>query len=362
MGIRVLITCGGTGGHINPALSIAEGILEVAPDAVVEFCGREEGLEGDLIPKKGYVFHSIRAAAFPSRPSRKMFRALSAFRMGRRMAAQVIRDFRPNVVVGTGGFVCGPLLSAAAKAGIPFVIHEQNALPGRANRLFSKKAAVVCTGFPGMETAFPKAKRVVYTGNPVRRSFFEAERESSRAVLDIACDVFFLLAIGGSLGSASINQAVLELGQRSFDGKVKIVLSGGKQQFKDIKENAEAGCVEVVEYIDDPAVYMAAADLCVCRSGALTCAEITAVGAASLMVPYPHAAGDHQTYNAKKLAKSGAGMILPDSELSADSLHELVGSLMCDGGKLAKIRAAAKDLATRDVAEQVAREIVALVK
>jgi len=318
MGIRVLIAGGGTSGHINPAIAIADCIRAQDQSSEIEFCGTERGIESDIVPRSGYVLHPIRARGMPLKPSLKLIKAIGDFFAGRKACISLIRTFKPDVVVGTGGYVCTPLVAAAYHEKIPVLLHEQNAYPGRSNRLMSRKASVVCTSFAGMETSFSRAKSVVFTGNPVAA-----------------------------------------LAEMMADQKIKIVLSAGKQQFAELNEihTAANDKIEIREYIYNPQTYMAAADLVICRAGAITCAEVAALGIPSIMVPYPYAAGDHQTYNARAFEKAGAALLMKDSEVTARTLYEAVIPVISDQKRLKKMGECAKSLAKpqadRDIAEQI---------
>ena len=359
MGIRVLIAGGGTSGHINPAIAIADCIRQTDPESVIEFCGTDRGLENDIVPRAGYVLHPIRATGIPSKPSVKMAKALSDFVAGRKTSISIIRSFKPDIVVGTGGYVCAPLVAAAYHEHIPVLLHEQNAFPGRSNLLMSKKADVVCTSFPGMESRFSKAKKVIFTGNPVKKEFFSITRELAKKELNLAEDTRLLLAMGGSLGSRTINQSVAGLSELVADEQIRIILSAGKQQFSTISDSISTGNdkIDIREYIYNPQVYMAAADMIICRSGAITCAEVAALGLPSIMIPYPFAAGDHQTYNARAFEKEGAAIIMKDADVSAQSLYDAVMPIIKNQSVLKKMSESAKSLARpmadHDITEQI---------
>lgn len=362
MGIRVLIAGGGTSGHINPAIAIADRIKAEDPQSIIEFCGTSRGLENDIVPRAGYILHPIRARGMPSKPSVKMIRAAMDFAAGRKTCIALIRDFKPDVIVGTGGYVCSPLVAAASHMHIPFLLHEQNAFPGRSNRLMSRKADVVCTSFAGIEKSFPKAKSVVYTGNPVKKIFFETSRTEARKELSIDNDTFLLLAMGGSLGARTINQSVAALSEMLPDKKIRIVLSAGKQQYADLEGNIDQANdrMEIKEYIYNPQTYMAAADLLICRAGAITCAEVAALGVPSVMIPYPFAAGDHQTYNARAFEKEGACILMRDADVSADKLKDMVISFLGDRERLLNMGRQAKKLARPQADHDIAALIFQL--
>ena len=360
MSIRVLIAGGGTSGHVNPALAIAEAIRRRDPDAVIEFCGTERGIESDIVPRGGFVLHPIRARGIPTRPSVKMIRAFRDMWAGRRSCIALIRDFHPDIVIGTGGYVCTPLVSAANKMKVPVLLHEQNAFPGRSNRMMSRKAAVVCTSFEDAADYFSKARSVVFTGNPVRRIFFQMERETARRELGLAEDTFFLFAMGGSLGARTVNQSILAIA-RNMPKRVKIVLSAGKQQFAELSRVITGDGIpdnlEIREYIYNPEVYMAAADLILSRAGAITCAEIAALGVPSIMIPYPFAAGDHQTFNARSFEKRGACVIIKDEDVSAESLLSRILPLTDDSEQLRRMGRAASALAVPDADERIVDQV-----
>jgi len=353
---------GGTSGHINPAVAIADEIMKVSPDSVIEFCGTSRGLESDIVPRAGYVLHPIRARGVPSKPSLKMIKAVSDFAAGRRTCTDLIRKFKPDVVIGTGGYVCSPLVSAALRLHIPVLLHEQNAFPGRSNRLMSRNADVVCTSFSGMEEYFPHAKSVVYTGNPVKQIFFETVRESSRKKLGIPDATFFLLAMGGSLGSRTINESVLALADQIGGGDFKIVLSAGKQQYASLcgQTSASNDKIDIREYIYDQEIYMSAADLLLVRAGAITCAEVAALGVPSIMIPYPFAAGDHQTYNARAFEQAGACILLKDADVTPEILIKLAGELQGDRERLRAMGEKAAGLSKPNAVHDIVKQVFAL--
>ncbi|NLT12128.1 MAG: undecaprenyldiphospho-muramoylpentapeptide beta-N-acetylglucosaminyltransferase [Clostridiaceae bacterium] len=364
MSITVLIAGGGTSGHINPAIAIADRIRLEWPDAIIVFCGTERGLESSLVPSNGYTFEKIRASGFPSRPSVKLIRAVSDFFAGRKACISLIEQYKPNIVIGTGGYVCGPLVSAAKKKNIPILLHEQNAFAGRANRVLSRGVSSVCTGFPDMESAFPSAKEVIYTGNPIRSAFHTSDRVSSRKAIGVEKE-FYVLCMGGSLGSKTLNETMVELSKKlPSDGSFRIVLSSGKQQHRLLTEkyNVQDLNMEIFEYIDDTKTYMDAADLIICRAGAITCAEVAALGVPALFVPYPYAAGDHQTYNAKVFSDRRAGFLIADADLSAEKIVDIIDHLKNDHEQAAQLRMASKSLCVVDAADRIMNVIKKVIK
>lgn len=360
MSVKILAAGGGTSGHVYPAIAIADRIVKDMPGSVVEFCGTARGIESDLIPKAGYRMHEIRASGLPSKPSPKIFRAIGDFFAGRKRCIELITEFKPDAVVGTGGYVCSPLVSAAAKMRVPVVLHEQNAFPGRSNRYMARNAAAVCTGFPNTEHYFKAAGNVYYTGNPIRDVFKTSDRSMSRKMLGYGEEEFVVLAMGGSLGARTINRAVINLTERLDNPNLRIVLSTGRQQFKEFSEgiSGQEGRLCVFEYIDETQVYMAAADLVICRAGAITCAEIAAVGVPSILIPYPYAAGDHQTYNARKFSETGAGIMIADADLTPERIATEITAFLKNREKGYSMARNAKKLYFEDSDKKIASIIL----
>jgi UDP-N-acetylglucosamine--N-acetylmuramyl-(pentapeptide) pyrophosphoryl-undecaprenol N-acetylglucosamine transferase len=355
--LRFLLAGGGTSGHITPALAIAEQIRLDYPDAEIRFCGTARGLESDLVPHAGYAFTPIRARGLPMKLSLEMIRALADFAAGRRQCRRLLREFQPNAVIGTGGYVCSPVVSAAASLKIPILLHEQNAYPGRSNRLLARRAAAVCVSFPGTEQRFPPDTPVILTGNPVRSAFFGLERSVARAKLAIAQDQFLILVMGGSLGARTLNEATLGL---DWPGKQKptVILAAGRQHFDTVSAAGRGRpWLTVREYIHDIDLHMAAADLIICRAGAMTCAELAVLGRPSILVPYPFAAGDHQTFNARVLADAGAALLCPDAELTPAYLMKALQDLLASPERLQAMGHSAASLARPDAARDICRHL-----
>lgn len=362
MEYKFIVTGGGTSGHINPAITIADSLkkyYEEKGDSVdIIFTGRKEGLEGELVPKAGYEMKFIEAKPFPMKPSLKMLKALKALYVGRKQCKKIIKEFKPNAVIGTGGYVCAPLLAEAKALKIPVVIHEANAFPGRANRVMGRKADMVLTGFPDLDKDFKTAKKVVYTGNPIRSMFFGNDYESSRKKLGVAPDEKLVFTMGGSLGAKSLNDFIIECAKLPEFKDVTFVLSSGKQQTKLLKEIKDLPSnLKIMEYIDNPNDYLCGADISITRAGAVTCAETAAIGSCSIFVPYPHAAHDHQTFNAKAFEKVNGCVIVPDDENLKDNLLKSIRELLSDDKKRMSIRENAKKLQVSDCDKRIIESI-----
>jgi len=351
--LRVIIAGGGTGGHIYPALAIAEGIKRRHPDADLLYVGTSRGLETEIVPRTGLPFHAIPAAGLKRGLSPTNLAAV--LRAGRGLGASLslMRRFRPQVVVGTGGYVCGPVVLAAALRGIKTLIHEQNALPGLTNRMLSRYASRTAVTFVEAAGHFPARARIILTGLPVRPEILNTRREQARRHLGIPDHAFVLLSFGGSRGARSLNQAMIPVVQafREHPGVRLFHATGtaGYDEFapllKGTGSTAKApGNIVVAPYFHEIAALLGAADLVICRSGASTIAELTALGLPSILVPYPFATGNHQEYNARALSERGAAVLILDRELTGQGLLAAVAALWNDPRKLAAMRQASKAL------------------
>lgn len=355
---KFIVVGGGTSGHINPAITIADALKNYyetkKEECEIIFVGRKEGLEGELIPKAGYEIRNIVAKPFPMKPSIRMIKAYKALKTGRKQCHSIIEEFKPDAVIGTGGYVCAPLLLEAAKMKVPVILHEANAFPGRANKLLGNKAELVLTGFPNLEKDFSKAKKIVFTGNPIRSVMKSVNVEKSREKLGLSENDTLVFAMGGSLGAQTINEGIVKVASKFPE--VKFVLGTGKQQSKSFSNDNLPVNLTVMEYIDNPQDYISAADVSITRAGAVTCAEVAAIGSCSVFIPYPHAAHDHQTFNAKAFSDINGAILLPDNEVD-EKLEGIIRDLLSDMPKRYTLRANAKKLAVYDCDERIINAI-----
>ena len=364
----IILSGGGTSGHVNPALAIADDLQQSDPALDLLFVGKKQGIEADLVKRAGYAFESVEAAPLPMRPSPAMIRAVATFLRGRHQSRQLMKKRRPLAVIGTGGYVCSPVVSAAASLKIPVLLHEQNAYPGRSNRLMARKSQAVCVAFPGTEHYFPFPDRVTVTGNPVRQAFFLQDHMAAREKLFPEDQRPLILAMGGSLGARTINEAICHLDawisqRRNRDQSVpRIVLSAGKQHFSTVQSavSTEGDWLTVIEYIHNMPEMMAAADLIISRAGALTCSEIAALGRPSVLVPYPYAAGDHQTFNARVLVDAGAALMCRDDQFDAAWLAENLNQLIDHPSVLKQMSERASSLAKPEATREIIRCLMRL--
>ena len=365
MEYKFIVTGGGTSGHINPAITIADALkkfyLSRGDSCKIIFTGRREGLEGELVPKAGYEMRYIEAKPFPMKPGIKMIKALKALSAGRAQCRKIIEEFKPDAVIGTGGYVCAPLLITAQKMGIPSVVHESNAFPGRANKMLGRKAELVLTGFPDQESVFNGAGKVICTGNPIRSQIIGCTREKGRAELGVSDDQKLVFAMGGSLGAKTINDFIMSAASDPDFSDVRFVLSSGKQQSDKLSNDPIPDNLEIMTYTDHPEYYLAGADVCITRAGAVTCAETAAIGSCSVFVPYPHAAHDHQTYNASAFEKVGGCVMMADSDVAEGRLKEKLKQLLNDKEEQKRIRENAKKLAVLDCDSRICEAIDSIV-
>jgi len=341
-----LIAAGGTGGHIHPGIAIADEIVRNQPDSQVIFCGTKTGMENKLVKQAGYEILHIDAKGLDISLGIKNILSIIYFIKGYFQSIKIIRETEALAVIGTGGYVCGPIVRAAAHLKIPVVLHEQNAFPGKANRWLSKYAQVVCVSYKGTEKYFKKAKNVVISGNPVRHEFFQITRKNARLQLNISDDEKIVLVTGGSLGASSINNAVLELVEKYDIVPYRIILVSGNREYDNIKKHAEKykQTLNIESYLNDMHLYLAAADIILCRAGAITCSEIALLGKPSILIPYPYAAGDHQTLNAKAFSDINAAILIEDKLISGDVLKSTIDNLFSDSKKLHEMGELARTL------------------
>lgn len=360
----VLFAAGGTAGHINPALSIAFELAKTEPETQIVFCGRSDAIEAELVGRAGFPFYWIEAIPFEYHSAKIFTDAVFAYFRGRRQCLELIDQLPVKAVVGTGGYVCAPLMAAGKTQRLPRLLHEQNAYPGKSTRSMSGGAACVCISFENTRSYFKSAKKVLLTGNPIAPEFFEDTRAEARERLGIIGKQRYVLATGGSLGSVTINHATSDLAARLYRNPsstpYKIHLVTGRKHYNEVKEQLDdfGDYLRLSDYVFDMHDQLAAADLVICRAGAGTCAELAAMGKPSILVPYPHAKGDHQTKNAAALVDAGAALLVADQDLSGMELRQLLDDLFLNPSKLEAMAAAAKSLAKPEAASAIASEIV----
>lgn len=363
--MRVIMTGGGTGGHIYPAIAIADRIKERILDSEILFVGTEKGLEKELVPKNGYDIRFITVSGLNRKKPLKNFKVLKEYNQGKKQAKRIIEEFKPDVVIGTGGYVCGPVVKMAAKMGIKTYIHEQNATPGVTNKMLENFVDGVFLGFAEAAKHFRKPAKHVVSGNPVRDTFFKARKNTSREKLGVDEDKFVILSFGGSQGAGKINKAMLDVVEK-YNGNenVKVYFATGKRYYEPIlSEFKEKNIklednIEIMEYIDHMELYISAADIVISRSGALAVSEIAVCGTPSILIPSPNVTGNHQMFNAKAIADKGGAVILEEANLSGDSLIKEIKGLEKDKDLLADMSVKAKGCAPLDASDIIYYQII----
>lgn len=328
----VMLAAGGTSGHINPALAIATEIRRHCPEVRLIFCGLKDNLEEEMAARETIPFFPIAARGLPTRKSPHVLRWVRDNMRGIRQAKNLISREKPALIIGTGGYVMAPVLMAAQRMKVPYVLHEQNTFPGRANRFFARRARYVFVSEPHSVRYFPKRANTVLTGNPVQPIFYELDTEKARKALHIDRDCFLIIVSGGSLGASTLNRAVCDMAQgeawkawTDAHPETMIMLSTGQEAWDKAEPLfTSLPHVHAIPYMHNMAYWLAAADFVVSRAGAMSCAEIATLGKPSVLVPYPLAAGDHQTLNAKALQETGGATVCRDEAFNADCLFSYI--------------------------------------
>ncbi|HEX2026371.1 MAG TPA: undecaprenyldiphospho-muramoylpentapeptide beta-N-acetylglucosaminyltransferase [Nitriliruptorales bacterium] len=363
----VLFGGGGTAGHIFPALAVARALLTLDPGVEAVFVGSRDRLEGRLVPQAGFALHHIDVLPVPRRLSASLLRLPSAVRGATARCVELLRSSAALGAATFGGYVSFPLARAAHLEGLPLVVHEQNSVPGLANRVAARWADRVAVSFPGSADRLPRPERVAVTGNPVREEVLAldpvAARPDALRHFRLHQSRRTVLIFGGSQGARTLNAAAVgSFALWREPRRVQILHAAGRHLYTEAqngwqgaRDRGEGPLVRCVDFIDDMAAAYAAADVVVCRAGATTIAELTALGRASVLVPYPHAAGDHQHHNAEALRQAGAARVIADYDLDGAALVAAVEPLLLDDAEREAVAAAARAFGRPDAAGNVAR-------
>ena len=362
---RIIISGGGTGGHIYPAISIANALRKIDPEMDILFVGAEGRMEMDRIPAAGYDIVGLPVAGFNRKMLLKNFSVLIKLFKSLSLAKRILRDFKPDVVVGVGGYASGPVLRQAGKLGIPLVIQEQNSYAGITNKLIAKKASVICVAYDGMEKYFP-SERIVKTGNPVRQNFDNINdlKKEALSFFNLSGNYPVILILGGSLGAGSINSSLSENIQTLIDSDCQWIWQSGKYYYEDVialVSVTSAKNIAVQGFINRMDLAFAAADVIVSRAGAGTISELCLVGKPVILVPSPNVAEDHQTKNALALVEKSAAILVPDNQAVERLVAEAL-LLVSDVEKRKILSANIVSLAERDADIRIAKEIIKLIR
>lgn len=366
--MKVVIAAAGTGGHINPGIAIANKIKEKQPNSEFVFIGTNRGLENDLVPRAGYDLRVIDAHGLERKLTVQNMKNLYATYKSIKEAKGILQEFGPDVVVGTGGYICVPVVLAAKKLGIPVVLHESNAFPGIAVKLFKKKADAILVGFEDAKERLKDAKNVIVTGNPIKikkLNLTEQEKTKIKGELGVSGNKPVVLVFGGSQGARSINRSFIEIIVNKKNKDYQIIWAAGPEQYEKIKEKLDEVNVDIenikdvkiVPYIYNMEEVMNACDLVVCRSGAMTITEISVTGKPAIFIPFPFATENHQEYNARVLEGVGAAKIILDKDLNSEILSSTITEIIKDPDQLARMAKNAERIAIPNVEDRIYEEI-----
>ena len=368
---RVIFTCGGTAGHVNPAIALAQFMQEKDPATEVLFVGAERGLEKDLVPKAGYAFRTVHISSFHRsfKPKEIRHNLISVYNLMRapREARAILREFQPDVVIGTGGYASFPMVKEASRAGIPTAVHESNMVPGLTTEMLEPFASRIMVGFESCRQHYKHPEKVMVTGTPVRGDFFDLTKEEAKSKLGLNDGRPLIVSFWGSLGASGMNRQMadflaLEAAKEPFHhihaaGKTGYPVVAQLLREKDV-DLTQHPALELREYIYDMAVVMRAADLVICRAGASTISELTALGVPALIVPSPYVTNNHQEKNARVLEEAGGAAVLLEKDSSGQTMFQIACGILRDAEKWMKMEVAMTSLGIRDATERIYQTIL----
>lgn len=359
---RVIISGGGTGGHIFPALSIANA-LKARCDAEILFVGAQDRMEMERVPAAGYEIIGLPVAGFNRKNLFKNFAVILKLYKSIRLAKAIVRRFKPDIAIGVGGYASGPTLKSAQYFGVPTLLQEQNSYAGVTNKMLAKHASKICVAYPGMERFFP-ADKIILTGNPVRKDLLSKNisAEQARRTFGLDAERKTILVVGGSLGARTLNESIEKDIQRLADAGLQVIWQTGKY-FGDRGEKATNGRkgIVVTKFISDMASAYAAADLVISRAGAGSISELQLLGKAAILVPSPNVAEDHQTKNALALSDRGAAITIPDAQ-ARDILVDTAMKTIADAQKLMNMRTEIAKMALHQADEKIVNQILEIIQ
>lgn len=365
--LRVIVAAAGTGGHINPGIAIANKIKEEEKNSEIIFIGTERGIEKDLVPRAGYELKTINSYGISRSLTIKNVSRLIKTMKSIGEAKKIIKEFKPDIIIGTGGYICVSVCMAAKRLKVPYVIHESNVLPGIATKMFAKNAKKIFVGFEETKKNI-KNDNIIVTGTPTKIKRLEYDKktiENKKQELGFDKTLPLVLIFGGSQGAQSINTSIIDIIKKKSNKNYQILWASGPKQYPIIKEELEKeginidqiNGIKIKDYIYNMEEVMNICDLIVARSGAMTSIEIEKVGKPAILIPFPFAAENHQEYNARALEKSGVAKVILDKDLNEQTLSETINSLIFDKQKLIEMGEKAKTLSINNVEDKIYIEI-----
>ena len=370
--MKVVIAAAGTAGHINPGLAIANKIKQEEPKSEITFIGTTRGLENDLVPRAGFNLKTIDAYGLSKKLTieniKKMYKTLKGYGE----AKKILKDLKPDIVIGTGGYICGATILAAHNLKIPTMLHESNSFPGKAVKMLAKKTDVILISFEDAKERIPNAKKIVHTGTPVKikkQEYTNSQIEKLKKELGLNNEKPLVLIFGGSQGAQKINEAIMGIIKNKLNKEYQIIWATGPKQYDIIKEKLEDANIninyientKIVPYIYNMEEIMNVSDLIVSRSGAMTISEIANLAKPSILVPLPNVSGDHQMYNAKVLANKNAAIIIKNDDLNTVDLNTKIKEIVLDKNKKEQMGKNAFKVSTKNVEEKIWQEIKELI-
>lgn len=369
MCLKILFAGGGTAGHINPAIAVANYIRAKKPDWDILFIGTKEGLETKLVPKEGLKIKYINIKGFKRKLSIDNLVTVRDLFIGMLQARKIIAEYKPDIVIGTGGYVSGPVVLNASMMKIPTIIHEQNAIPGVTIKILSRFADVIAMGFEESKNHFKTVNKLVHTGNPIRQELINIDKETAKRRLGLD-NKPVILAVGGSLGAQKINESIVEYIKSIYrKNKVYLMFGTGEKQYQDVLDTLKSQGIDlemdknirVFPYINDMNIY-AASDLVICRCGAMTLSEVTAMGKPAILIPSPNVTHNHQEYNARALEKQGAAIVFTEKELDSKKLNNQIENLLKDQKLLQQMAKNSFNMGITNAAEKIYNIVIELLK
>lgn len=366
--MKVVIAAAGTGGHINPGIAIANKIKEEEPDSEIIFIGTGKKLEKDLTSRAGYELKAIDAYGFSRKISLENIKKTIKTLKGFKQAKKILEEFKPDVVIGTGGYICGAVISSAHKLKIPTMLHESNAYPGLAVKMLVKKTDTILLGIEEAKNDLKNAKRLVYTGTPTKVkqiNLSENEKNKIRSELNLNSDLPLVFAFGGSQGAKAINNAVVEIAKKKLNANYQLLLATGQEQYEGVKQELkESGFdidnlqnIKICPYIYNITEILSMANLVVARSGAMTLTELAIMGKPAIFVPLPSSSSNRQEDNARVFEKKGAAKVILNNDLNGDNLNKEISSIVKDSALLDKMGKAANKMAVYNAEDRIYEEI-----
>ncbi|MBR3002461.1 MAG: undecaprenyldiphospho-muramoylpentapeptide beta-N-acetylglucosaminyltransferase [Clostridia bacterium] len=370
--MKVVIAAAGTAGHINPGLAIANKIKEEQKNSKIIFIGTTRGLENDLVPRAGYELKTIDAYGLSKKISIDNFKKMYKTYKGLGQAKKILEEFKPDIVIGTGGYICGAVITSANKLGIPTMLHESNAFPGKAVKMLAKKVDTILVSFEDAKDRIKNANKVVCTGTPVKikkRSYSSSEKNKILQECGMSSEKPVVLVYGGSQGAQKINEALLEIIENKLNKAYQVIWATGPKQYDIIKEKLDDKNIninlvpytKIIPYIYNMEEIMNVADLIVARSGAMTITEISDLGKASILVPLPNVSNDHQLYNAKVLEKVKAAKILLNNDLNGKILNSTINEIVLNKGTMEQMGNNASKVSIKNTKDKIYEQILELV-